>query len=236
MGADAAKTADFYISSRGAAAASLVQARLRNIWPAVRGEAVLGVGYAIPYLLLWRDSAARCIAAIPEQFGPYRWPPAGPNICCATEQDCLPFPDLTFDRVLVVHGLETAGNARRLLRETWRVLKDSGRLLVIAANRNGLWAHSETTPFGQGQPYSPEQIGALLEDTFFRVERRDSALFVPPTGFPPLLKGALVIERAGRRVAPRFAGVTITEAVKDAYGVIPLAATARRGLVLSGAS
>ena len=62
----------------------------------------------------------------------------------------LPFPDLAFDRILVIHGVEPYGHDERLLRELWRVLKDDGRLLVVAPNRMGLWAHVDSTPFGQG--------------------------------------------------------------------------------------
>ena len=78
-----------------------------------------------------------------------------PNLCCAGQEDALPFPDLCFDRILLMHGLEVAENARRLLREVWRVLKDDGLLLVVAPNRRGLWAHVESTPFGRGSPIRP---------------------------------------------------------------------------------
>ena len=139
------------------------------------------MGYAAPYLRLWREQAARCIALTPAQIGAARWPVGAPNLSCTAEEDALPFPDLTFDRILLVHGLEAAENARRLLREVWRVLKDDGRLLVVAPNRRGMWAYVESTPFGQGQPYSPGQIGRLLADSLFRVERRDTALYLPPT-------------------------------------------------------
>ena len=95
-------------------------------------------------------------------MGAARWPAGSANLSCTAEEDALPFPDLLFDRVLLVHGLEAAENARRLLREVWRVLKDDGRLLVVAPNRRGMWAHVESTPFGHGQPYSPGQLGRLL--------------------------------------------------------------------------
>ena len=144
------------------------------------GQSVLGIGYAAPYLRLWREQAARCIALTPAQIGAARWPAGAPNLSCTAEEDALPFADLTFDRVLLVHGLEAAENARRLLREIWRVLKDDGRLLVVAPNRSGMWAYGESTPFGHGQPYSPGQIGRLLAASLFRVERRDTALYLPP--------------------------------------------------------
>ena len=134
-----------------------------------------------------------------------------------------------------MHGLEAAENARQLLREVWRVLKDDGRLLVVAPNRRGLWAYVETTPFGQGEPYSPGQIGRLLADALFRVERRDTALYLPPTNLRVVLRSARPRARR-RRVLPQLAGVTLTEAVKDVYAAMPVQAVKRRRLVLADAA
>ncbi len=236
MATDAHNAAEFYATSRGAVAALLLRARLARLWPSARGQNVLGIGYAAPYLRLWREEAARCIALTPAQVGAARWPAGAANLSCTAEEDALPFPDLCFDRVLLVHGLEAAENARRLLREVWRVLRDDGRLLVVAPNRAGMWAYVESTPFGQGEPYSPGQLGRLLAEALFRVERRDTALYVPPTRLRMVLRGAGLWERAGRRVLPRLAGVTITEAVKDVYAAVPLQAVRRRRVVLADAA
>jgi SAM-dependent methyltransferase len=237
MVADAHLVAGFYATARGAVAARLVRDRLALIWPDLRGQCVLGIGFAAPYLRLWREQAARVLAATPEQVGTARWPAGGANLACTVQEDALPFPDLSFDRVLMVHGLEAAEHARRMLREVWRVLKDDGRLLVVAPNRAGMWAHLENTPFGHGHPYSAGQIDRLLSGCFFRVERHDTALFMPPSNLRLVLRSARPIERAGRRLAPRFAGVTITEAVKEAYAVMPLApARVRRRVVLAEAA
>jgi SAM-dependent methyltransferase len=235
MATDAHIAADFYGTARGAVTARLLRERLAGLWPEAKNEAILGVGYAAPYLRLWRGQAVRCIALTPAQAGVARWPPGAPNLSCTAEEDSLPFPDLCFDRVLLIHGLEGAENARRLLREVWRVLKDDGRLLVVAPNRRGWWAHVETTPFGQGQPYSAGQIGRLLAASLFRVERRDTALYVPPTNLRLVLRSAPLLESAGRSLVPRLAGVTLTEAVKDLYGAIPLKAPRHR-LVLAEAA
>lgn len=235
MAADARAAAEFYATARGVVAARLLRERLALAWPDLEGLAVLGVGFAAPYLRPWRERAGRCIAATPAQAGVTRWPIGSPNLTCTVEEDALPFPDLLFDRVLLVHGLETAENARRLLREVWRVLRDDGRLLVVAPNRMGAWAHVESTPFGHGQPYSHGQVSRLLAASLFRVERRDSALWVPPTNLHLVLRGARLWEAAGRRILPRLAGVTVTEAVKDLYAAIPTR-PARRRLVLSEAA
>ena len=236
MAADAHAAADFSGTARGAVTARLLRERLTVLWPDLSGQSVLGIGFAAPYLRLWRERAARCIALTPAQMGAARWPVGAPNLSCTAEEDALPFPDLMFDRVLLVHGLEAAESARRMLRETWRVLKDDGRLLVIAPNRSGMWAHLESTPFGHGQPYSFGQIGRLLAASLYRVERRDTALYLPPSNWRLVLRGSPVLERTGRRLLPGFAGVTITEAVKDIYAAMPVQAVARRRLVLAEAA
>lgn len=233
MAADAHLAADFYATARGGVAARILRQSLLQFWPDLRGQAVLGIGYAAPYLRLWREQAARCIALTPAQVGVARWPSGAPNLSCTAEENALPFPDLMFDRVLLAHGLEAAENARGMLREIWRVMKDDGTLLVLAPNRRGVWAHVETTPFGHGQPYSAGQIGRLLASSLFRVERREGALHVPPTNIRIVLRSAALIERVGHRMLPRFAGVTITEAVKDVYAGLPLGIVPRRRLVLA---
>ncbi len=227
---------EFYASRQGGVAALLLRERLSALWPATPGQSVLGLGYAAPYLRLWRDGARRCVLLTPAQLGAIRWPAGAASLSCSGEEEALPFPDLSFDRILVVHGLEAAENARRLLRELWRVLKDDGRLLVVASNRRGMWAHVDSTPFGQGQPYSPGQIGRLLTAASFRVERRDTALYLPPSNLRLVLRSARVWEKAGRVLMPRLAGVTLTEAAKDAYGAVPVRAPARRRVVFAEAA
>jgi SAM-dependent methyltransferase len=236
MTADAHIAAEFYASAQGAVAARLLRERLLAMWPSARGDSILGIGYSMPYLRLWRDDATRCIALSPAQMGVARWPPGFPNLSCAAEEDCLPFADLSFDRILLVHGLEMAENARRLLREAWRVLKDDGRLLIVAPNRSGMWAYQEGTPFGHGLPYSTGQLGRLLAGGMFRVERRDAALWVPPLRLRVVLRGAPLFEQAGRKMIPGLAGVILTEAVKDVYAAMPITAVPRRRLVLAEAA
>jgi SAM-dependent methyltransferase len=228
--------AAFYASRGGETAARLVAARLAALWPALPGQSVLGVGWAGPYLGLWRGEARRCISLVPDHL------PSAATLRGATapstvlaQEECLPFPDASFDRVLLVHGLEGAENARRLLREVWRVLRDDGRLMVVVPNRAGLWAHLDRTPFGFGQPFSRGQIGRLLSRQLFRVERREAALFVPPYGLRFLGRSALPLERGGRLLCPRLAGVIIMEAEKDLFSAMPAGTVAVRRKVLVGA-
>ena len=231
--------AAFYASARGVVARDLVRDRLLRAWPSAAGMAVLGLGYPSPYLDAWPTARVTLAAGpdLPTRHEPTQplhtqpWPAGARNRAAVVEDDALPFADLTFDRILLVHALETTESARRLLREVWRVLRDDGQVLVVAPNRVGVWAHTDSTPFGQGQPYSQGQIGRLLTAGLFRVIWRDGALFVPPVAcVAPVVR---MWERVGRRVLP--SGVTITGASKNLYAGLPLHPVRRRVVVLAGA-
>jgi SAM-dependent methyltransferase len=216
------------------------------MWPELAGQEVLGLGHAGPYLRLWRQRAHRLVSAAPAPLGPIApWPPDGRCASVLVEDWRLPFSDMSFDAVLMVHGLEAAENVRRGLREAWRVLRPEGMLLAVVPNRRSIWAHLERTPFGHGHPYTPGQLQRLLAQNLFQVTRREAALFVPPVGMRPLLRGARAWEAVGRALAPEFSGVTLIEARKSVAGLIPpravtsrprrvLAPAARRALASTG--
>jgi len=184
----------------------------------------------------WREQATRCIAVSPQNFGNAIFPAARASLSCTAEEDTLPFPDLSFDRILLVHGLEHAGNARQTLREVWRLLKDDGRLIVVVPNRQGMWAYWENSPFGHGQPYSKGQLARLLSSLFFRVEHQSSALSVPPLNWRLMLRSFNLWERLGTTLAPQFAGLTIAEASKDLHAVMPIKRQPVRRRVMVDAS
>jgi SAM-dependent methyltransferase len=230
--------AAFYATPAGAVAARLVRDRLAAIWPGMPRLAVLGLGHASPYLDLWSAEAARCVALTPAHSMPLvppTWPPPpARGLAVLAEEDALPFPDRSFDRVLLVHGLEGAEHARRLLREVWRVLGDDGRLLVAVPNRAGMWAHLDRTPFGHGQPYSAGQLERLLARHLFRPTRREAALFPPPYALRFWGSAARPAERIGRILCPQVAGLVLVEAEKDLFAAMPAGAVAvRRRVVMA---
>ena len=59
---------------------------------------------------------------------------------------------------------------------------------------------------------------------------------MPPSRLRVLLRSSPLFERAGRKMMPGFAGVTLTEAVKDVYAAMPVQAVPRRRLVLAEAA
>lgn len=232
MSLDARDAAGFYETELGRAAAALLRRILLEIWPGCAGLSVLGLGYTQPFLQLWREQSARSISVATEQMGCLAWPAGRANLACKAEEDALPFPDMSFDRILIVHGLEQADHARRMLREAWRLLKDDGRMVIIVPNRRGMWAYTEHTPFGHGQPYSQGQLARLLQGLFFTVERAQAALYAPPLDWRVNLKLFAALEQAGNFLAPQFAGLNIAEASKDVHAVMPLKRRPARRRVL----
>lgn len=230
----------FYRSPLGLTARRLVRTRIREIWPRLDAMRVLGLGFATPYLSRFRDQAERVVAAMPTSQGVIYWPTGEPALVTLVDDHELPFPDAFFDRVLVVHGIETAENIRGMLREIWRVLAPSGRVLMVVPNRVGLWARFENSPFGHGQPYAPPQLVRLMRDTLFSPTQVSHALHMPPSEARWVLGAATTWERLGQRFWPRFSGAVLLEAEKQIYAASTAAGTQRRRALtwrpLAGAS
>jgi SAM-dependent methyltransferase len=219
--------AEFYESPKGQVARLMIAHRLRSRWSNLAGRRVLGLGYAIPYLRPYLSEAERVIAAMPEAQGVRHWPKDGRNRATLVDEQALPFPDASFDCLLLVHALELSEAQRPFMREMWRVLAPEGRLLVVVPNRASLWAQLENSPFGHGLPYSRAQLARLLEQSLFTVENWDSALYMPPFGRRSARTGA-GWDRLGRRVWPQLAGVHLVEASKSLYALAPAAAAGGR--------
>ena len=88
-------------------------------------------------------------------------------------------------------------------------------------NRRGLWARTDTTPFGYGRPYSRAQITHILRETWFTPNGWGEALYVPPVARGWFLRTAIAWERTGSTISAPFAGVHIVEATKQVYRAIP---------------
>jgi SAM-dependent methyltransferase len=220
---------EFYDSRIGQVARRLISRRLRARWQNLAGQRLLGFGHATPYLRSFAE-AERALAAMPEAQGALPWGASGRVQTALVDEQALPFPDASFDCLLVVHGLEVAEAQRPTLRELWRVLAPAGRLMVVVPNRASLWAQFETSPFGHGQPYSRGQLDRLLVQSLFQPESWDAALYMPPFGRRRSIRTGNGWERLGHSLWPRLAGVHIVEASKSLYVPAPVKGARRRAL------
>src|SRR6202451_41941 len=201
---------NFYAQHLGVVARRFVGRGIRARWKDTHELRVLGIGYATPYLGLFREEAERCLALMPAPQGVVRWPSARPAVTAlGAEAEWAPAP-------------------ADLLREAWRVLAAGGRLLAVVPNRRGVWARMDTTPFGHGRPYSRSQITHLLRETWFTPTGWGEALYVPPIARGWFLRSAVAWERTGATLSAPFAGVHIVEATKQVYRAIPARREKRR--------
>ena len=206
----------FYDGPLGALAARFIGDKLCEAWGDAHGLCVAGYGYASPYLPRLTEATKR-VALTPAGIGVTR----DEGLPAARVADALwPLPNESLDRLLIVHGLEEAPEPRRTLREAWRVLADDGLLIVVCANRRGLWALAEGTPFGAGRPYSRSQLDALLRAAMFTPTAYAQALHFPPLRHEALIGLAGAWERLGEALTglpillPSLAGVNLIEARK----------------------
>ncbi|NOZ43006.1 MAG: class I SAM-dependent methyltransferase, partial [Alphaproteobacteria bacterium] len=208
----------FYQSALGRVTAQLIRRQITTLWPETRGMDVMGLGYAVPCLDLFRYHSRRVISIMPAAQGVIHWPRRNANrdgrgykgnLTALAHDDSLPVQDAAIDRIIMLHILEHSDQSRALLREVWRVLAPGGRVIVVVPNRLGLWARTDRTPFGYGSPFSALQLRLLLSDNMLSPVRTLSALHLPPFKHRSLLSLLTSFERLGQRWWHNLAGVLI---------------------------
>src|SRR6201991_857508 len=185
---------DFYSQRLGIVARRLINRGIHARWPNAGGQRVLGLGYPTPYLGLFREDAERCIAFLPAAQGVLKWPTARPTLATLVDAFSMPLTASAVDGVLLVHALDMSDDPEGLLREVWRVLAPSGRVIAVIPNGRGVWPRTDATPFGHGRPYSRSQITQLLRQTWFTPTAWGEALFMPPFTSSWFLRSAMAWE------------------------------------------
>lgn len=219
MHLDAVDLRSFYYRTKlGRVVQRALQQALREMWPDVRGATVGGFGFAAPFLRPFMGEAVRTLCMMPAQQGAFHWPVDGPNLSVLAEERNWPVQAGFFDRLIVVHGLETSEQPGALLEEVNRVLSPGGRAIFVVPNRSGVWARRDATPFGYGRPYSLGQLERQLQEHGFEPEGHTAALYAFPSHRAFWLRFARTFERTGRRFnAQRFAGTILVETTKLAF-------------------
>jgi len=209
----------FYRSPLGHIARHLLRAEIMRLAVDVRGARLLGLGFATPYLRFALKDAERVLAFMPARQGSSAWPREGPSRTVLVDPLELPLNDSAVDLILAVHLFEHV-DAEEMMRELWRVAAPNARLIVVVPRRRGMWANTDTTPFGQGNPFSRSQLETLLRKHSFSPEAWSDALFVPPVDHPLVVRSTRFFERSGRLFGSTFAGVTCVRAKKELFPAI----------------
>ena len=204
----------FYGDPKGALVRRILAQRLDDAWGTADNCDILGLGYATPWLGQF-TGARRVIAAMPGGQGAEPWVATARNRTTLVDDRALPFPSGLFDRVLLVHAIEEADDPQALLNEVSRVLSPNGRVIVVSAARGGIWARTESTPFGHGRPSSRKQMEGLIRRSGLEPRAWSQALYTPPwRAALPLAEG---IEQFGRLILPGTAGLIMLEAGRRTY-------------------
>lgn len=230
----------FYEGRMGQVAAEALRRKLFQAWGEADRLRVAGYGHTEPYLGVF-SRAERMVAMSPDGAGVRA---GGPIPACLVSEWEWPLPDASIDRLLIIHGLEESCDARRVLREAWRVLADDGLMIIAVANRRGPWSMVETSPFAAGKPYSRRQLDLALKEAMFGPTAHATALHFPPIDNSALLRLAPTWERLGASIEdwrlppifPNLAGVNLVEARK--MSAVPISGSKaevfRPGILMPG--
>jgi hypothetical protein len=226
---DVVNLRQFYATPFGDMVRSLLASTLITVWPEAKGDTLLGIGYATPYLDPYLSQAAPVMVCMPAGQGAAYWPPSRPNLVFMANEAELPLQENSVNRILLAHSIENSAQMSWMMREVWRVLTPGGRMLAMVPNRLGAWSRSSRSPFGYGHPFSMAQLRDLISENQFTVTRSASALFVPPVRMNMVARMAPKIERVGKLICPFFGGVLFVEAEKQVYAGIRQPVQAKQG-------
>jgi len=209
---DIASLQSFYASELGGEVRDRIGQALSVHHPVRHDERVMGLGYTLPWLDAFAASVERCLAMMPARQGAQIWPNAHCVASCLVMEKNLPLPECCLDRIILVHALEYAEEATEMLRELWRVLMPHGQIILVVANRHGLWSGAEHTPFGNGEPYSRGQLAHLLAQSGFMIESIGEIVHLWPGRARKFGRLSSLYERVTRLLFPYFGGVLIAHA------------------------
>ena len=208
----------YYRTTLGRAVQAAIRDRILQLWPVTDGMTVAGFGFAAPMLRPFLKTARRVICLMPSAQGVMHWPQGEENTSVLIPELSWPIATGTLDRLVVLHGLETSDQPSELLAEIWRCLAPGGRVIFVVPNRTGLWARSDSTPFGYGRPYSLGQLEAQLKAHEFYIEHHHSALYAPPKHTHVRVRMMGWLEKTARKIdLPIAAGVHLVEASKHMF-------------------
>lgn len=234
MSVDVVDLREFYATPLGKAAlASIMRTTAKSIDNSPEGI-VVGLGYPVPYLDALNAHSA--IALMPARQGAVQWPDESQSRTALVEDDELPIPNASVDLVIMVHVLENAVDPIETLNEAWRIMAPEARLFIVVANRRGIWAKFEHTPFGNGRPFSRRQLKNLLREAKLTPISWSDALHFPPVRMSKLLNLRGFFEGVARRIWPAFSGVITVEATKRLYQGIPVNAKRSKRVLIPALS
>src|SRR6218665_2272401 len=106
MTTDVSRLIEFYKSPLGKIARALVREDVVRLAGNVRGQRVLGLGFATPYLRFALEPAERVLAFMPARQGSSAWPREGPSHTVLCDPLEMPLTDAAVGLVGAAHSVQ----------------------------------------------------------------------------------------------------------------------------------
>ena len=208
----------FYSTQLGNVTRKHIEEKILKKWKSVKGNNLLGLGYLKPWLKIF-ESSNTFFSAITEIEDKKKEIIKITKQTCIVEDTKLPFPDLSINRILICHLLETTTQIDLLLHEMWRIMSGESKIILIVPNKLGFWCRNKNNPFGHGKSFTSFELNSLLLDHGFSDIKVDFCLFMPPSEKKYLLSESNRIERLGNKFLNIFGGIIFIEASKNIYAL-----------------
>ena len=224
-----ARLDQFYHSQTGRVVSYFLR---KDLQPLLRLDAKIDrIGFGYPFMCLPSNALP---VLIPNEMGALAYGPTDSIMTAAIHSDAWPLASDSINQIIMCHGLEFCHDGTACLAEANRVLASSGELVLLVPNRRSLWVRDETTPLGQGRPFSKGQVTKLLTSAGFEITRVSRTLFLPPFAMRAHMRLARALDHIGHFGWGVFGGMIIVHATKLRYAKNPVGHGAVR-VSLSGA-
>ena len=190
---------------------------------------LLGIGYATPYLGLFREEAERCLAFMPAAQGVVKWPSARPTLSALVDEIDLPLTDARSIACCWCTRWKCRTIRRRCCANCgacWPPAAACSRWCRTGAASGRAWTRRRSAMAGR---IRARRSPSLLRETWFTPTGWSEALYVPPIGRGWFLRSARRLGAHRRHAARRRSpGVHIVEATKQVYRAIRRGAKRRQ--------
>ena len=165
---------EFYARPLGGVVRHLITHRVRSLWRNVTGMSVFGLGYATPYLTVFKGEATRVGALMHAAQGVVAWPTDAPRQSALVDEDDLPLADVGAGFNQLVASFAHGGTSYNV-------------------SMSGFW---EIGPVLKGEAWSPEE-GLTHLEVRAQVVAEPATLALMGLGFIGMAAGAS--RRRGQR-------------------------------------
>jgi hypothetical protein len=100
MQLDVLELRDFYNRPLGGIVRRMLTQRIRARWRSAPGRTLMGLGFAVPYIGMFRGEAKRLGALMPAGQGALVWPAPDSVLSVLVDEAMLPLADASVDHLL----------------------------------------------------------------------------------------------------------------------------------------